>query len=131
MNLQENIQRIKEVMLLKEVDSPEYSVIEILVPLAYMDNKYKYQVVPHSQTQEDKIYIKKGSAGNKTISTKNIKVVKTGSKEDMEKHLDKLMDKKDDTAKFITCKNCRHKFTQTIHKGKKSLPICPTCGTHN
>ena len=39
--------------------------------------------------------------------------------------------KKDDTAKWITCKNCNKKFTQTIHKGKKSLPICPTCGTHN
>jgi len=35
------------------------------------------------------------------------------------------------TEKFITCKNCRHKFTQTIHKGKKSLPVCPHCGTHN
>jgi len=34
-------------------------------------------------------------------------------------------------AKFLTCKNCRKKFTQTTHKGKKSLPICPTCGTHN
>lgn len=34
-------------------------------------------------------------------------------------------------AKFLTCKNCRKKFTQTTHKGKKSLPICPWCGTHN
>ena len=34
-------------------------------------------------------------------------------------------------AKFLTCKNCRKKFTQTTHKKKKSLPICPTCGTHN
>jgi Zn finger protein HypA/HybF involved in hydrogenase expression len=34
-------------------------------------------------------------------------------------------------AKFITCRNCRHKFTQTTYKKKKSLPICPTCGTHN
>jgi rubrerythrin len=39
--------------------------------------------------------------------------------------------KKDDTSKFITCKNCKKKFTQTIHKGKKSDPICPTCGTYN
>jgi len=38
---------------------------------------------------------------------------------------------KDKDAKFITCRNCRHKFTQTTHKKKKSLPICPTCGTHN
>ena len=34
-------------------------------------------------------------------------------------------------AKFITCVNCRKKFTQTTHKKKKSLPICPWCGTHN
>lgn len=34
-------------------------------------------------------------------------------------------------AKFLTCKNCRKKFTQTTHKNKKSLPICPYCGTHN
>ena len=34
-------------------------------------------------------------------------------------------------AKFLTCKNCRKKFTQTTHKSKKSLPICPWCGTHN
>lgn len=33
-------------------------------------------------------------------------------------------------AKFITCPNCRKKFTQLTHKKKKSLPICPTCGTH-
>jgi rubrerythrin len=34
-------------------------------------------------------------------------------------------------AKFITCRNCRHKFTQTTHKKKKSLPICPICSTMN
>lgn len=34
-------------------------------------------------------------------------------------------------AKFLTCRNCRKKFTQSSHKGKKSLPICPYCGTHN
>ena len=33
--------------------------------------------------------------------------------------------------KFLTCKNCRKKFTQTTHQSKKSLPICPWCGTHN
>lgn len=34
-------------------------------------------------------------------------------------------------AKFLKCRNCNKKFTQTTHKGKKSLPICPWCGTHN
>jgi hypothetical protein len=38
---------------------------------------------------------------------------------------------KDESAKWLKCKNCKKKFTQTIHKGKKSLPICPHCGTHN
>jgi len=42
-----------------------------------------------------------------------------------------MNEEKDPTAKFIKCKNCKKKFTQTIHKGKKSLPICPNCGTHN
>lgn len=39
--------------------------------------------------------------------------------------------KEDESAKWIKCKNCKKRFTQTIHKGKKSLPICPHCGTHN
>lgn len=39
--------------------------------------------------------------------------------------------KKESGEKFITCVNCKSKFTQTIHKGKKSLPICPKCGTKN
>ena len=34
-------------------------------------------------------------------------------------------------AKFITCFNCRSKFTQTIYKKKKSIPICPKCKTDN
>ena len=38
---------------------------------------------------------------------------------------------KDESAKFIKCRVCKKKFTQTIHKGKKSLPICPHCGAHN
>lgn len=42
-----------------------------------------------------------------------------------------IFEEKDPTAKFIKCKNCKKKFTQTIHKGKKSLPICPYCGSHN
>jgi hypothetical protein len=43
----------------------------------------------------------------------------------------KKQNEKDKDAKFLTCKNCTKKFTQTTHKGKKSLPICPYCGTHN
>lgn len=51
--------------------------------------------------------------------------------EDKKEKEKKVVKKKDDTAKWITCRNCKHKFTQTIHKKKKSLPICPTCLTHN
>jgi DNA-directed RNA polymerase subunit RPC12/RpoP len=40
-------------------------------------------------------------------------------------------EEKESGEKFIKCVNCKKKFTQTIHKGKKSLPICPYCGTHN
>lgn len=41
------------------------------------------------------------------------------------------LDEKESGEKWIKCKNCKKKFTQTIHKGKKSLPICPYCGTDN
>ena len=40
-------------------------------------------------------------------------------------------EEKESGEKWIKCVNCNKKFTQTIHKGKKSLPICPYCGTHN
>lgn len=40
-------------------------------------------------------------------------------------------EKKVSGEKWIKCVNCKKRFTQTIHKGKKSLPICPWCGTHN
>jgi len=43
----------------------------------------------------------------------------------------KSIDDLNKDAKFLTCNNCRKKFTQTTHKKKKSLPICPWCGTHN
>lgn len=39
--------------------------------------------------------------------------------------------KKDPTAKFLKCQGCKKFFTQTFHKKKKSLPICPWCGKHN
>lgn len=38
---------------------------------------------------------------------------------------------KESGEKWIKCDNCNKRYTQTIHKGKKSLPICPHCGTHN
>lgn len=49
----------------------------------------------------------------------------------IKKALREIANKKDDTAKFIKCRECKKKFTQTIHKDKKSAPICPYCGAHN
>lgn len=37
----------------------------------------------------------------------------------------------DEGAKSLKCRNCRKFFVQTTHKKKKSLPICPHCGTHH
>jgi transcription initiation factor TFIIIB Brf1 subunit/transcription initiation factor TFIIB len=42
----------------------------------------------------------------------------------------KWVEKFNEGGKVISCPNCRKKFIQTTHKKKKSLPICPTCGTH-
>ena len=50
--------------------------------------------------------------------------------DDIEK-MYRLSEDKDPNAKWIKCRNCKKKFTQTIHKDKKSSPICPNCGTHN
>ena len=72
---------------------PTHAVIEILKPLAYMDEKYRYQIVPYHETQRDNIYIKKGVAGNKTISTKNIEVLKTGDENEMKEYLHKIKNK--------------------------------------
>lgn len=34
--------------------------------------------------------------------------------------------------RWVRCRNCNKRFTQTVMKnGKKSLPICHHCGTHN
>jgi hypothetical protein len=88
MNLQESIRRI-----LREEAEPEYAVIEITKPLARMEEKYYYQIVPYWKTKEDKIYINKGASGRKTISTDNIKVLKTFKGEDnpeMKEYLNKL-----------------------------------------
>lgn len=42
-----------------------------------------------------------------------------------------ISEEKESGAKWIKCRNCKKKYTQTIHKGKKSALICPHCGTHN
>lgn len=122
MNLQENIHRIKQVMgiITENKDEILYSIIEILPALAYMDEKYRYQIVLNHKTKDKMIYIKKGSSGNKSISTKNIKVLKTGSEEEMKNHLSKIKDKsikKEQTESEIT-ERCWKGYTQ---KGMKTM----------
>jgi acetyl-CoA carboxylase beta subunit len=60
-----------------------------------------------------------------------MKVIITESQYERLKNEMATITPKDDTAKWIKCKNCKKFFTQTIHKKKKSLPICIWCGTHN
>jgi rubrerythrin len=67
----------------------------------YAANRFRY---------EDRI-----EEGDKPLNDKQVKSI-----EDLNKD-----------AKFLTCDNCRKKFTQVTYKKKKSLPICPWCGTHN
>lgn len=43
----------------------------------------------------------------------------------------KSIDDLNKDAKFLKCKACKKLYTQTTHKKKKSLPICPWCGKHN
>lgn len=86
----------------KEDSRHQTAVIQITKALAHMEPKYYYQDVPYWKTKEDKIYIKKGSSGNKTISTDNIKVLKvfdTEDKESIEKYLKNLRNGKKDEEK--------------------------------
>jgi hypothetical protein len=94
MKLQEQINRIHEMM---GVEPTPYAVIEITKPLARMPLEYYYQAVPYWYTKEDRIYIKRGSAGGKSISTKNIKVLKVfedGETEELYDFLEKLRSQK-------------------------------------
>jgi GNAT superfamily N-acetyltransferase len=61
----------------EEIESTEYGVYEIMIPIAYLDTKYYFQASPMHEILSNRVFIKKGSAGNKSISTKNIKVLKT------------------------------------------------------
>lgn len=94
MNLNEQINKIKQMMCLTENEiSIDQAVIEILIPMAYLSPKDRFQIVPYWKTKEPKIYIVKGSAGGKTISTKNIKVLnvfKQDQTEEMNSFLNKI-----------------------------------------
>jgi hypothetical protein len=98
MNLQENINRIQEVMgviVESEIEMPDYAVIEIMKPISYLPLKYYFQAIPIHHLDSDRIYVNKGAAGGKSISTKNIKVLKTfkyNEKDEMESYLNNLRD---------------------------------------
>jgi hypothetical protein len=70
--------------LLKEHFDDRTAVIEIKIPIRYMDIDNYYQAVPYHATQNRMIYIKKGAAGHKSISTKNIEVLKVFDNNDVE-----------------------------------------------
>ena len=75
----------------RDIDT-KYAVIKILKPLSWMNPKYYYQEVPLHQTQGDKITIKKGSSGTKTISRRNIEVIKvfSSNSDELRHYLDSL-----------------------------------------
>lgn len=78
-----------------QLNNIRMAVIEITAPLASLSPKDRFQIVPYWKTLEDKIYILKGSAGGKTISTRNIKVrgvFDYDDKEKMGEFLDKVRD---------------------------------------
>jgi hypothetical protein len=89
MNLQENINRIKEMMGVTETDGIDQAVIEITKPLSFIPLKYYYQVVPYWKTKQDTIFISKGGVG-KTISTKNIRVLRVFSQEEEQEMMEYL-----------------------------------------
>lgn len=91
MNLQENIRRILREQ--EEELNTDYAVIEIIKPLAYMNPKYYYQTVPYFKTLEDRISVRKNASDYKSISTKNIKVLKIfhqDNKQEMMEYLERL-----------------------------------------
>lgn len=68
------------------------AVIEIMIPLAYFNEKYRYQDVPLHALDERLVYIKKGG-DRKSISTKNVKLLKVFNSDDkkgIQEYLDEL-----------------------------------------
>lgn len=73
-----------------------YAVFEITKPLAHMQPEYYYQEAPLWKTKESMIYVNKGSAGHKTISTNHIKVLEVfpeGETKEMYDYLEELRSK--------------------------------------
>jgi hypothetical protein len=84
---------IKQLLRENILELPDYAVIEIMIPIAYMDPKYYFQAIPEHHLESDRIYIWKGAAGGKSISTKSVRVLKTfkyTEKDEMEAYLNQL-----------------------------------------
>lgn len=82
--LNENLQR----------HQTEYVVFEIDIPMANMNMDYYFQARPKHELETGRVFVKKGSAGSKSISTKSITVLKTfilpEQEEEMNSYLDYL-----------------------------------------
>jgi GNAT superfamily N-acetyltransferase len=79
----------------EEIEVPDYAVIEIMIPMAYLPLKYYFQAIPVHHLESDRVYVNKG-AGGKSISTRNVKVLKTfkyTEKDEMEAYLKELRSK--------------------------------------
>ena len=82
--------------LLSDDELRPYAVFEITKPLAYMPMEYYYQEAPLWKTKQRMIFIKKGPAGSKSISTNNIKVLKVfpeGDTKELQNYLEELRSK--------------------------------------
>jgi GNAT superfamily N-acetyltransferase len=79
----------------EEIEVPDYAVIEIMIPMSHLPLKYYFQAIPVHYLQSDRVYVNKG-AGGKSISTRNVKVLKTfkySEKDEMEAYLKELRSK--------------------------------------
>jgi len=156
MNLQENILRIKEMMGINESEREIFDFSDLvnkgvlwvtephvngeLVPSNWegdsnivtlwnlknpeQGQEWVYDAIKHPKSEAIQYWTNEGQfslsqekyeqilRSIKMLNRKNVEEKKSGEK-------------------WVKCVNCNKKFTQTIHKGKKSLPICPHCGTNN
>lgn len=97
MNLQENIDRVREMMGIN------YAAIKILIPMNYLSEKYRYQVVPYHMTQNDnRIYVRVNGGGGRSISTKSIEILGIGSETEMKDLISKIKSEKDERERVET-----------------------------
>ena len=142
MNLQENVSRLKDLMnIISEQEHSDWgnsteklqktykfknfeeamSFVNKVAKIAEQQNHH-----PDITINYNKVKISIFDHDKGKVSDKCHRFVKAVNKLSEIKEIQE----EDKSAKFIKCRNCKKKYTQTIHKGKKSKPICPYCGTH-